>query len=224
MKGEFKLKKVQMEFKYKKGSYSYNEPFTVYLSNSYILYLELESRGMIENGDDLHAISEKVLENGTIVDRIVIDEYLIQYAFEFRSSIFKFVILYKSDGSRYALLYDFVEDARVYEKRSNKPGGSIRLGNTYEGFLSYARFNELPASKLIKSVFFNDFKKSLHTLDTSLLNRDDFFNFFSVENINRPGEYFYFLIFDGRVCITHYTDYRNLSQLDHIEIVGITNR
>lgn len=217
------MKKVPMEFKYVKGSYSYTKPFTAYLSNSYGLYLDLKSKGVIENGDDLHIISEKVLNKGTPVDCIKIDEYLNQYAFEFRSSIFKYAILYKNDGSRYALLYGFIGDARMYEKRRKEARGSIRIENTYEGFLNYARYNELPANKSIKDVFYGDFRKSLYTLDTSLYNRDDFFNFLSVENINRSGEYFYFLLFDRRLCITQYTDYRNLSRLDQIVNVEIEN-
>lgn len=208
------MKEYQMEFKYIKGDYSFIKPFTVYITNSYKLYSSLKSIGAVNFSDEINNISRSVLENGTIVDSFEVDKYLMQHNFEFMGKVFKFAILYKEDGSRYVLLYDIIENSTLYAKPSNKSEiislFACAKENTYEGFLEYARFNELPPNKETKNAFYKDFTDSLFSRDLSMYNRDRFFNFFTVENVNRPGEYFYFLVFDKRVCITYYSDYRSI--------------
>lgn len=86
------------------------------------------------------------------------------------------------------------------------------ITNTYEPFLNYVRYHNFPGRISTNGPFFKDFKDSLFTLDFDYYNIDDYFGFLTVENINRPGYYFYFLVSSKMICITEYTNKRTIKE------------
>lgn len=186
---------------------------TIYLSNSYDLFCYLNNFLGLKTTDDLNLLSEIVIKNGDKIEVIYLDHKLEKHVYNYGNHIFEFIVNYSSD-SKYALLSNFYNGTNLYPGSKNKKLSTnlsnYTLENTYESFLNFTKYNNITQNSRANIPFYGDFESSLFSSDLLFYNKDEFFNFFTIENINRPSQYFYFLAFDNRICVTQYTKSRKL--------------
>ncbi|MCR1897402.1 hypothetical protein NSA47_00165 [Irregularibacter muris] len=191
----------------------------VCFSNTYYTF---DGNGVFENSDEINKRSLLVYKKGSNLYDKALEYGITKNLIKYKDEVYYFIE--KEKGKElYVLLIDIIHISgqSSIPTKINIPSDYIvddyHLINTYEAFIEYNNLHGYPASLETNHSFFGDFLYSLFSVNFAEYSTSDFFDFFTLENKMHPHHYFYFLVFEGYLCLIDYKysqlDFRDISPL-----------
>lgn len=215
------MKKTKLSIRIKDQEPDPNAKKKIYISNVYDVFTRLRHSVGIDSNNALNDLSEEVLRKGKCLRIDSIEKDIQKHAMLYDNQVFIYIVNYHVKTA-YFLLIDYFAKQELYKPAykvfSCRDLLDISRHNSYEAFLNYAKYNGFPPTKGGAFVFYRDFEDSLFSADVDDYKKDAFFNFYTVENRNRPGEYFFFLVSNNTIYITQYKDFMTFNKPKRQEV------